>query len=389
MLLATLSMVSPLSIDTFFPSFPAIAEYYHLTDWQVQQIITAYLIPFSCFTLVHGPLSDALGRRPVVIAGLLVYTAASIGCVFAPTFGVLLLARAVQGMAAGIGPTVARAVVRDLYEGPNAQRLMSAMMMIFSVAPAAAPVIGGWIHVTLGWRSVFGMMVMLGVALGVFTYLALPETHPKEKRSELHLGDLARASARIARSGPFMLLAFSAALCFGAVLTFIGAAPAIVMKTWGLSETQFHHLFIPIIGGFMVSSFVSNRTAGRIPRSRQLGIGFVLMIVASALATLLEYFASAPPRLAEQVLLFVLAFGAQFVFPILALEMLDLFPSARGAAASVQSFIALGICSLEMGFLSPVLEGSLLRLNGLALIGSAAALALWRVGVRSAVQSRP
>jgi len=262
-------------------------------------------------------------------------------------------------------------------------------MMIFSVAPAAAPVIGGWIHVTLGWRSVFGMMVMLGVALGVFTYLALPETHPKEKRSELHLGDLARASARIARSGPFMLLAFSAALCFGAVLTFIGAAPAIVMKTWGLSETQFHHLFIPIIGGFMVSSFVSNRTAGRIPRSRQLGIGFVLMIVASALATLLEYFASTPPRLAEQVLLFVLAFGAQFVFPILALEMLDLFPSARGAAASVQSFIALGICSLEMGFLSPVLEGSLLRLNGLALIGSAAALALWRVGVRSAVQSRP
>ena len=131
LLLATLSMVSPLSVDTFFPSFPAIAEYYHLTEWQVQQLITAYLIPFSCFTLVHGPLSDALGRRPVVIAGLCVYTAASIGCVFAPTFGVLLLARAIQGTAAGIGPTVARAVVRDLYEGPNAQRLMSAMMMIF------------------------------------------------------------------------------------------------------------------------------------------------------------------------------------------------------------------------------------------------------------------
>jgi len=387
LLLATLSMVSPLSIDTFFPSFPAIAAFYHLTDWQVQQIITAYLIPFSCFTLVHGPLSDALGRRPVVIGGLLVYTAASVGCVFAPTFGVLLIARALQGMAAGIGPTIARAVVRDLYEGPNAQRLMSAMMMIFSIAPAAAPVIGGWIHVTLGWRAVFGLMVTLGIALTAFTFLVLPETHPPAKRSELHPAVLARICWRIARDARFSLLAFSAALCFGAVLTFIGAAPAIVMKTWGLSETQFHNLFIPIIGGFMVSSFVSNRTAGRIPRPRQLGAGFALMAVASFLATALELAMPAPPRLAEQCLLFVLAFGAQFTYPILSLEMLDLFPSARGAAASVQSFVALGVCSLEMGFLSPVLEGSLLRLNALALVGSVLALLLWRMGVRSGVQS--
>ena len=388
LLLATLSMVSPLSVDTFFPSFPAIAEYYHLTEWQVQQLITAYLIPFSCFTLVHGPLSDALGRRPVVIAGLCVYTAASIGCVFAPTFGVLLLARAIQGTAAGIGPTVARAVVRDLYEGPNAQRLMSAMMMIFSVAPAMAPVIGGWIHVTLGWRSVFGLMVTLGVVLGALAWLFLPESHPPQKRSKLHVGELAGTSMRIARDGRFMLLAFSAALCFGAVLTFIGAAPAIVMKTWGLSETQFHTLFIPIIGGFMVSSFVSNRTAGRLPRSKQLAIGFALMIAASALATALESLVPVPPRLAQQALLFVLAFGAQFIFPILALEMLDIFPAARGAAASVQSFIALGVCSLEMGFLSPVLEGSLLKLSALALAGSLLGLALWRAGCR-AIARRP
>jgi DHA1 family bicyclomycin/chloramphenicol resistance-like MFS transporter len=266
LLLATLSMVSPLSIDTFFPSFPAIAEHYGLTDWQVQQVITAYMIPFSCFTLVHGPLSDALGRRPVVIGGMLVYTAASVGCVFAPTFGTLLFARAAQGMAAGIGPTVARAVVRDLYDGPNAQRLMGAMMMIFSVAPAAAPIIGGWIHVTLGWRSVFGFMVMLGVILTIFTFVTLPETHPRERRSRLHVGELARASWSIARHGRFMLLAFSAALAFGSVLTFIGAAPAIVMRTWGLGETDFHQLFVPIIGGFMVSSFVSNRVAGVLRR---------------------------------------------------------------------------------------------------------------------------
>lgn len=389
LLLATLSMVSPLSVDTFFPSFPTIAAYYHLTDWQVQQLITAYLIPFSCFTLVHGPVSDALGRRPVVIFGLLVYTLASIGCVFAPTFAVLLCARAVQGMAAGIGPTVARAVVRDLYEGPNAQRLMSAMMMIFSIAPAAAPVIGGWIHVALGWRAVFGLMVTLGVLLTAFSFLALPETHPPEKRSRLHPTDLARACIAVGSDKRFMLYAFSAALCFGSVLTYIGAAPAIVMKTWGLSETQFHNLFIPIIGGFMVSSFVSNRTAGRIPRPRQLGAGFALMLVAAAISTLIDLLAPSPPRLLEQIPLFVLACGAQLTYPILSLEMLDLFPTARGAAASMQSFIALGICSLLMGFVSPLLEGSLLKLGVLALTGSAMALLLWRIGVRTRVHSRP
>ena len=382
LLLATLSMVSPLSIDTFFPSFPAIAEYYNLTDWQVQQIITAYLIPFSCFTLVHGPLSDALGRRPVVIAGLLIYTAASIGCVFAPTFGILLLARAVQGVAAGIGPTIARAVVRDLYDGPNAQRLMSAMMMIFSVAPAAAPVIGGWIHVTLGWRAVFGMMVLLGIALTIFACFMLPETHPVERRSRLHLGELTRTSWGIARNAHFLWLALSAALCFGAVLTYIGAAPAIVMKTWGLGETQFYALFVPIIGGFMVSSFVSNRTAGRVRRSTQLTIGFSLMLVASVIAVAVELLLPAPPRLLQQLPLFVLAFGAQSTFPILALEMLDLFPDSRGAAASVQSFVALGFISLEMGFLSPLLEGSLLRLAVLAVAGSILAALFWRLGVR-------
>lgn len=380
LLLATLSMVSPLSIDTFFPSFPAIAEHYGLTDWQVQQVITAYMIPFSCFTLVHGPLSDALGRRPVVIGGMLVYTAASVGCVFAPTFGTLLFARAAQGMAAGIGPTVARAVVRDLYDGPNAQRLMGAMMMIFSVAPAAAPIIGGWIHVTLGWRSVFGFMVMLGVILTIFTFVTLPETHPRERRSRLHVGELARASWSIARNGRFMLLAFSAALAFGSVLTFIGAAPAIVMRTWGLGETDFHQLFVPIIGGFMVSSFVSNRVAGVLRRQRQLAIGFGLMILASLLLSGLEVlWPGTPPRLAEQLLMFALAFGAQFCFPILTLEMLDLFPHARGAAASVQSFIALGFVSLLMGFVSPLVNGSVPGLAALAVAGSLMGLGAWRL----------
>ena len=111
LLLGTLSTVSPLSIDTFFPSIPAIAADFQLSAWQVQQIITSYMLPYALFTLVHGPLSDALGRRNLVVLGMLLYTAASAGCAFAPSFGALLVCRVLQGIAAGIGPTIARAVV--------------------------------------------------------------------------------------------------------------------------------------------------------------------------------------------------------------------------------------------------------------------------------------
>src|SRR5262245_36829911 len=204
-LLAALAMVSPFSLDTFYPSFPAISQEFSLTTWQIQQTITVYMLPFALMTLIQGPLSDALGRRPVVLAGLLIYSLASIACVFAPTFGFLLACRAIQGMSAGVGMAVGRAIIRDLHEGPEAQKLMAAISMIFGVAPAIAPVIGGWIHVWFGWRFVFGFMVVIGLTLVVVSYLLLPETHPHERRAKLHFGGLARTLGRVASNREFML----------------------------------------------------------------------------------------------------------------------------------------------------------------------------------------
>ncbi|MBV9911083.1 MAG: MFS transporter, partial [Sinobacteraceae bacterium] len=194
MLLAALSMVSPFSIDTFFPSFHSIADYFAINRWAVQQTLTAYMLPLSVMSLVQGPLSDALGRRPVILRGLGIYTLASVGCALAPTFGVLLAFRALQGFSAGVGMIVGRAVIRDLYDGPHAQRLLSVVTMIFGFAPAVAPVIGGWIHVAFGWRAVFGFMTLVGAALWLSALLVLPETHPPEKRPRLHAGELAHTA---------------------------------------------------------------------------------------------------------------------------------------------------------------------------------------------------
>jgi MFS transporter, DHA1 family, multidrug resistance protein len=379
LLLATVSMVSPFSIDTFFPSFHAIADYFGISQLAVQQAMTAYLLPLSIMSLIQGPLSDAIGRRPVILAGLTIYTAASIGCTVAPNFTTLLLFRALQGMSAGVGMIVGRAVIRDLFEGPQAQKLLSLITMIFAFAPAVAPVIGGWIHVTLGWRGVFGFMTLFGAALAISTYFMLPETHPLEKRPRLHVVDLSVTAWGIVKHGEFLLLAFAMGANFAAMLCFVGAAPAVVIDHWHLKETEFAYLFFPIIGGLFGGALLSGKMAGRVTYVQQSKIGFTLALTGSALMTGLLAVVAAPPIVAQQVLIFLVAFGAQLAGPVLSLRMLDLFPLARGSAASVQSCVSIAISALVFGLLSPLLSGSMLNLAEGSLCSALLALGLFRL----------
>ena len=382
-LLAALAMVSPFSIDTFYPSFPAISQEFSLTTWQIQQTITVYMLPFALMTLIQGPLSDALGRRPVVLFGLTVYSLASIACVFAPTFAFLLAFRALQGMSAGVGMAVGRAIIRDLHEGPQAQKLMATISMIFSIAPAIAPVIGGWIHVWFGWRFVFGFMVVTGVSLVVLSYVLLPETHPFEKRAKLNVAALARTVGRILSNRQFMLYAFALGITFSAMITFIGAAPAIVMHHWHLGETQFAYLFVPLIIGIMSGAFLSGRLAGRIPGTKQIAIGYTLTLAGGVLSVMLQALVDSPPIFPQQVLITVVATGVQLMMPIYALRMLDLFPDVRGSAASVQSCVMLGVGAVFLGALVPAISHSMVLLSIGSLTAAFAGFLIWRLSWRT------
>jgi DHA1 family bicyclomycin/chloramphenicol resistance-like MFS transporter len=378
-LIAALSMMSPFSIDTFFPSFHAIATDFGLSKWAVQQTLTVYMLPLAVMSLVQGPLSDAVGRRPVILTGLCVYTLASIGCTFAPNFSTLLVFRALQGVSAGVGVIVGRAVIRDLFEGPQAQKLLSLVTMLFAFAPALAPVIGGWIHVALGWHAVFGFMVLFGASLALGTHLTLPETHPLQKRARLHVGALARTAWSVVRHREFLLLAMAMGANFAALMSFIGAAPAVVIDHWHLAETQFAYLFIPVIGGLVCSAILSGRMAGRFTYAQQSHLGFILALSGSALMTLLCAVFDAPPVLVQQLIIAVIAFGVQLAGPTLSLRMLDLFPHARGSAASVQSCVSIAISALVFGLISPVLSGSMLSLAEGSFCSALVAFGLWRL----------
>ena len=156
-------MVGPFTIDTIFPAFPAIERDYATDAVAMQQSISVYLVTLGVMSLLHGPLSDALGRKPVIIGGMLLYAGASVVCALAPTLPVLLLGRALQGVCAGAGTIVGRTVVRDLFHGEQAQRVMAQISMIFAVAPAAAPIFGGWLIGIAHWRMIF--WALMGLSL--------------------------------------------------------------------------------------------------------------------------------------------------------------------------------------------------------------------------------
>lgn len=370
-------MLGPFSTDAFFPSLHAIAAKFSLTPWEMQQTLTVYMLPLSAMSLVQGPLSDSIGRRPVIVGGLLVYTAASVGCAFAPDFAMLLAFRALQGASAGVGTIVGRAVIRDLYDGPQAQRLLSLVAMLFGFAPALAPVIGGWLEVIAGWRSIFGFMAFSGVTLAMSTLAVLPETHPQQLRATLEPGRLARSAVRVLAHREFLLLAIAGGVSNAAVMTYIGAAPSVVEDHWHLEETQFAWLFGPVIGGYVLGAWISGRLAGWVSMSLQARLGFLLGIVACATMVVLQAITAHPPIVAQQALLAAMTLGSQLVVPVLMLRALDIFPHSRGSAAAVQSCISIVIATGVFGALVPLVEFSLLALAEASFVATLLAVGLW------------
>ena len=173
-MLAFLGMVGALAIDTYLPSMPAIGREFNVGAVAVQQTLSIFLFAFAFMMLFYGTLSDSLGRRPVIMVALVVYTLASIGAALAPSFGWLLVCRALQGLSAGSGSVIGAAIVQDRFSGPQAQKMMSHIMMVFGLAPAIAPVLGGWLHVHFGWRSTFWFLAGFGALMVLLAWRALP-----------------------------------------------------------------------------------------------------------------------------------------------------------------------------------------------------------------------
>jgi DHA1 family bicyclomycin/chloramphenicol resistance-like MFS transporter len=355
--LAALAMIGPFTIDTYLPSFPAMGRELDVTPAQLQQTLSVYFIPFAVMTLVHGTLSDSFGRRPVILAGLAVYVIASIGCALATSFGQLLLFRAIQGLSAGVGMIVGRAIIRDSFAGHEAQRLMSLVTMIFGLAPAIAPVVGGWLQGWFGWQSVFLFLACYGFALLVVCWLRLPETHAPAERQPFRPVPLARNYVRLGSDPLLLLLCLAVGLNFAGFFIYIVSAPAFIYNLLGLNERQFAWLFVPGIAGVMLGAFLSGRTAGRLTPRRTVAIGYAIMCAAAAFN--LAYNALAAPALPWSVLpVMIYTTGMALAMPSITLLALELFPHNRGMTSSLQGFFHSFLSGVSAGLVSPLLSHS-------------------------------
>jgi len=380
-LLASLVMLGPFSIDLYLPAFGEIGRELAVPPVAIQATLSAYLFAYAFMMLWHGALSDALGRRPVVIAGLVVYAIATLLCAIAGNIESLMLARALQGLSAGTGLVVGRAIIRDSFHGPEAQKAMSQITLVFSIAPAVAPVIGGVLLNTLGWRAIFWALLAFTLVVLAWASRALPETHPKRMRTELHPRTMWHNYRAVVGKPEFLLLAFIPALNFCAFFLYIAGAPAFLVDLLGVSTWGFGWLFIPLIAGVMIGATASGRMAGKLSSRRTVRLGYGFMGAAAAVNVLLCLFA--PPHVALNVApISVYMIGSALVQPSVTVMLLDLFPTMRGLASSLQGFVQFALGGIVAGTIAPLLDHSLVFLaTGMAAF-SAVSWLLWVIYAR-------
>lgn len=361
-LLAGLSMIGPFSIDAVFPAFPLIGARFGVDTVALQQLLSVYLLTYAAMSLFHGAISDALGRKPVIVAGMLGYALASVGAALSVSFGMLLACRGIQGACAGAGLVVGRAVIRDSLEGEAAQRLMSRVMMIFSVAPVIAPMVGAQLLGLDGWHGIFWVLVGFTATLALLLMLLLDETHPPERRSRFAVGPLLAGYLSFGRDRPFWPLLVSVSVNFAGLFLYIASAPRVVRGLLGLSAQGFPWLFVPVVAGLVGGAWLSGRLAGRRDVGFTVNLGYAVMLLACALHLALALLLP-QPEVPWSVLPLVLhGIGVQLAFPTLTLLLLDRFPRQRGGISSVQACASLLLSSVVAGLLSPWLSTDMLRL---------------------------
>ncbi len=354
LLLAGLSTLGPFCIDTYFPAFHAIEMDFGAHHIEVQQTLSMYLLGFALMLLFHGALSDAFGRRPIILVSLIVFVAASVGCAMAGSIHTLIIFRLIQGLCAGAGVVVGRAMIRDLYDPIESQKMMSHVTMIFGLAPAVAPIVGGWLYVAFGWHSIFIFITVIGVLLLVASYFYLPESLPEESRQPFRFSALTHNYRLVLLSRRFALLSLAVSFNFSAFFLYIASAPRFIQDMLGLGPTEYAWLFLPGIAGIMIGAYISGRTAGRVAPVRLVGYGYSIMATAALINLVYNDLATLSlPWAVLPIMLYTV--GMALTMPGITLLVLDLFPSVRGMAASLQSFVTTLMNSVLSGALAPVL----------------------------------
>jgi DHA1 family bicyclomycin/chloramphenicol resistance-like MFS transporter len=359
--LAMLTAVGPLATDMYLPSLPAITTAFQTTNPITQMTLSAFMLGFAAGQFIYGPLSDRLGRKPVLLFGLSLYTLASVVCSIAPSIETLILARFVQAFGAS-GPIVlARAIVRDLYEGPRAGRELSRMGTIMGIVPAIAPVIGGFIGVWFGWRGTFLFTIVCGAVLLTIVTLRLPETLHTKAQGKLSIGSMLADFGALLKHPAYRTYVVLAMLTFGGLFAFISGSSFVLQGFYGLKEMAFAFSFGIMVIGYMSGTVLATRIVGKLGFNGTIMHGVRCLAAAGILMLLLVLFGPVT-SLSVSVPMALYGMGVGLTMPQAMASAMMPFPTKAGAASSL-----LGICQMAFAALIGIVVGHFLETSHLAL----------------------
>ncbi|PKO24571.1 MAG: Bcr/CflA family drug resistance efflux transporter [Betaproteobacteria bacterium HGW-Betaproteobacteria-8] len=352
LVLASLAALAPFAIDTYLPAFGALERDLGASTVEVQQSLTFYLLPYALMTLWHGAISDAIGRISAIKWGLGLFVFASIGCALAPNVETLWFFRVLQGIGGGAGNVVARAMVRDLFEGAQAQRVMATVQMLFGIAPAVAPVIGGLL-LGIHWQAIFVFLASYA-ALSLWAAMKyLPETMPAEKRIPLSTKSVLSSYKTVYSDREFNLVVIALGANFSGFFIYVLSSPVFLIQHLNLTEYQFGWLFIPTVLGMVLGSYLAKRAAGRMSSRKVIQIAYAWMSLMVLGNLLVCYFL--PPHFVYNILPVALFnIGMALAMPILSIAALDRHPRIRGTAASGQAFVQMLLSTVSAGMIVPL-----------------------------------
>ena len=360
LILASLTALAPFAIDTYLPAFEVMEDDLATNSNFIQQTLTFYLVPYTIMTIFHGAISDSIGRIKTIKYGMSLFILGSIGCVFATSIEMLWISRLIQGVGAGAGNVVARAMVRDLYSGATAQKVMATIQIIFGIAPAIAPMVGGLL-LGISWQAIFIFLIIYSVLITIFSVNFLPETISKQNQLPFNFESVLSRYRDLLNDKNYIFLILAVSFNFSAFFLYVLSSPIFLMQHLNLSSSQFGYLFIPTVTGMILGSFISKKTAGIISPAKMLKIAYLWMLLITSLNLIFCIFF--PSIIFVNIGLIALYnIGMAAAMPLISIKALDCFPKARGTAASGQAFSQMLVSSVVAGLVIPIIWGSLATL---------------------------